>query len=156
MHISEKKIYLSFKNMCKILSIFSCNMFNFLVTSALRGTEWFYIYYFIFIILYKNYRTALTRLFFTLLCNKRDLPTGHPWLKFLLSSIVYKRRKYWNRKKNFELQILDVFACFWMSWTRFHYFYKIFVCLSVLTQIIWLRKRKNWCKELHILYFTAS
>ena len=56
------------------------------------------------------------------------------WSRFLLSSIFYARKKYWNRK-NFQLLVFNKFTLFGMFWTRFQYLYKMSICLCV-TQIL--------------------
>ena len=42
--------------------------------------------------------------------------------------VIYIRKKYWNRE-NFWLLVFNGFTRFRMSWTRFHYFYKMSVCV---------------------------
>ena len=49
------------------------------------------------------------------------------------------RRKYWFRA-NFRFPVFDGFTRFGMSWTRFHYFWKISFCLCVsvyMTKMLW-------------------
>ena len=65
---------------------------------------------------------------YELINNFWDL--DHNWSLLLLSSIFYIRKKYMNCEK-FRLPVFSGFPCFEMSWTRFHYFYKMFICLSV-------------------------
>ena len=52
------------------------------------------------------------------------------FLFFLLSSVLYIRKKLWNRK-NFQLPVTNEFTCFRMSLIKFNYFYKISMYLSV-------------------------
>ena len=53
------------------------------------------------------------------------------YIYFLLYSI---RRKYWVRE-NFQSRIFGGFICSGISWTRFDYFWKKSVCLSVVCSL---------------------
>ena len=59
------------------------------------------------------------------------------WMAFFFTLFYISRRKYWFRA-NFRFPVFDGFTCFGMSWTRFDYFWKMSVCLSVcVTKILW-------------------
>ena len=49
---------------------------------------------------------------------------------FSSNNYFYIRRKYWNGER-FRLPIFNGFAYFRMCWTRFYYFKKMSVCLTV-------------------------
>ena len=73
---------------------------------------------------------------------------------FLFSSILYIKQKYWYRE-NFWLPVLDWFTCFGASWRRFHYFYKMSICLW--QKFCGRTILKNCWTELNeILYLVAS
>ena len=72
------------------------------------------------------------------------------------SSIFYIRRKYLNRGY-FCLLVINGLARFGMSWTRFHYFYKMSVHLSVCDTNFEAVLEQKLMAELHeILYLLAS
>ena len=60
---------------------------------------------------------------FVLFCNIK-------LMRFFFTFFYVCRRKYWFRK-NIWLLVFDGFTRFGMSWTRFHYFWKMSVCLSL-------------------------
>ena len=57
-------------------------------------------------------------------------PSLYCILPFIFTLFYTNRRKYWFHA-NFRFLFFDRFTCFGMSWTRFHYFWKMSVCVHV-------------------------
>ena len=56
------------------------------------------------------------------------------WYSFIFTFFYINRRKYWFRA-NFRFSVFDGFTRFGMSWTRFDYFWRMCVCLSVCVSL---------------------
>ena len=67
-------------------------------------------------------------------CNcmfeKYKLHLAYFWKLLIFTFFYISRRKYWFRA-NFRFPVFDGFTRFGMSWTRFDYFWKMCVCVSV-------------------------
>ena len=55
-------------------------------------------------------------------------------MTFIITFFYVSRRKYWFRAK-FRFPVFDGFTRFGISWTRFNYFWKMSVCLSVCLHV---------------------
>ena len=68
------------------------------------------------------------------------------YFSFFITFFHISRRKYWFRA-NFRFLIFDGFTRFGMSWTRFDYFWKMGVCLSVCVSVCAWQKFCGKCSS---------